>query len=72
MFGAMDGWDWALAGIATYVAVVTLVRLMADHRNKLLGQVRDQIAAQRSAATPHSSAETPAPRVAPGGRNTAA
>lgn len=39
----MDSWDWALLAVAGYVAVVSLVRLMSNHRDKVLSQFRKQI-----------------------------
>ncbi len=35
-----DGWDWTLIGVAAFVAVSGLVRLMRSHRNKVLGEFR--------------------------------
>jgi hypothetical protein len=43
----MDRWDVLLAAIATYVAVVSLVRLMANRRNEVLAKIRDELAKQR-------------------------
>ncbi|MEM8946811.1 MAG: hypothetical protein AAGD11_16675 [Planctomycetota bacterium] len=43
----MDRWDALIIGGAAYVAVVTLVRLMAARRNHLVDQVRQQIDQQR-------------------------
>jgi hypothetical protein len=40
----MDRWDVLILAVAAYVAVMTLVRLMAHRRNELVGQVRQQIA----------------------------
>lgn len=39
----MDRWDVLIVAVAGYVAVMTLVRLMARRRNELVGQVRQQI-----------------------------
>lgn len=39
----MDRWDWLIYAAAGYVAVTTLVRLMAHRRNELIEQVRQQI-----------------------------
>lgn len=36
----LDGWDWVLLGVAGFVAVSSLVRLMRGHRNKVLGEFR--------------------------------
>jgi hypothetical protein len=43
----MDRWDVFIILAAGYVAVMTLVRLMARRRNQVLEQVREQIEAQR-------------------------
>jgi hypothetical protein len=40
----MDRWDVLIVAVAGYVAVMTLVRLMARRRNELVGQVRQQMA----------------------------
>jgi hypothetical protein len=40
----MDRWDVLIVAVAAYVAVMTLVRLMARRRNELVGQVRQQLA----------------------------
>lgn len=40
----MDRWDILIGTVATYVAVMTLVRLMRQRRNELVGQVREQMA----------------------------
>ena len=44
----MDRWDIVIIAAAGYVAVTTLVRLMAARRNQLVDQVRKQVAQQRS------------------------
>jgi len=44
----MDRWDVLLAAFATYVAIVSLVRLMANRRNEVLAKIRDELAKQRS------------------------
>jgi hypothetical protein len=49
----MDRWDVLLAAIATYVAVVSLVRLMANRRNEVLAKIRDELAKQRSRPKHH-------------------
>ena len=43
----MDSWDWALLAVAGYVAVLSLVRLMSNHRDKVLSQFREQINQER-------------------------
>ena len=44
----MDRWDILIIAAAGYVAIVTLVRLMAARRNQLVDQVRHQIEQQRA------------------------
>lgn len=44
----MDRWDVLIIFAAGYVAVMTLVRLMAGRRNQLVDQVRGQLDAQRA------------------------
>jgi hypothetical protein len=44
----MDRWDILLAAVATYVAIVSLVRLMANRRNEVIAKIRDELAKQRS------------------------
>lgn len=43
----MDRWDILIIAGATYVAVMTLVRLMVARRNHLVDQVRQQVEQQR-------------------------
>jgi hypothetical protein len=45
--GWLDGWDIALILIATYIAVMALVRMMARRRDQLVADVRRQIDARR-------------------------
>jgi hypothetical protein len=40
MFPSMDHWDLALWAVAGYLAVVTLVRRMIGHRDRLVAQAR--------------------------------
>ncbi len=42
----MDRWDLLLIGLAGYVAVISLVRLMARRRNQLIRQVQREIEGQ--------------------------
>jgi hypothetical protein len=44
----MDRWDLLIIFAAGYVAVMTLVRLMAGRRNQLVDQVRGQLDEQRT------------------------
>jgi len=39
----MDGWDLTLLVVAGYVAVVTLVRLMARRRDQMLDEFRRKL-----------------------------
>ena len=39
----MDRWDILIAAVATYVAVMTLVRLMVRRRNELISDIQQQI-----------------------------
>jgi hypothetical protein len=45
--GALDNWDITLLFVACYVAVVALVRLMARHRDQMIGDMRNQIAKEK-------------------------
>ena len=53
----MDRMDLLLMIVAGYVAVVSLVRLMANRRNELIAKIRDEIAKQRAAAEAAANAE---------------
>ena len=58
----MDRWDILLLAVAGYVAVLSLVRLMARRRSELVKQVRAQIVQHRERkpnAPPASEAEPP-------------
>ena len=44
----MDGWDFVMIAAAGYIAVISLVRLMARRRNQLVEQVRQQMEEQAS------------------------
>jgi hypothetical protein len=39
----LDPWDLAILGVGAYVAVISLVRLMARRRNQILDEVREQV-----------------------------
>jgi hypothetical protein len=39
----MDGWDLTLLVVAGYLAVVTLVRLMAHRRDQMLDEFRREL-----------------------------
>ena len=43
----MDRWDILLLGFAAYIAVTTLVKLMAARRNELVDQVKAQVEQQK-------------------------
>ena len=42
----MDRWDIFIILVAAYVAVMTLVRLMARRHNQMLGNIREQLTEQ--------------------------
>ena len=44
MLPLMDRWDVALLAVAAYIAAVSLVRLMAYRRAKLVAQFRAEVA----------------------------
>lgn len=48
----MDRWDVLMAVAASYIAVASLVRLMANRRNELVAKIREEISRQRSVAKP--------------------
>jgi len=50
--GGMDRWDLLIVLFAGYVAVMSLVRLMARRRNELVDHVRQQINEQRPKKKP--------------------
>jgi hypothetical protein len=58
----MDRWDVLLAAVATYVAVVSLVRLMANRRNELVAKIKIEVAKQRAAAEAAAEAAEEAER----------
>ncbi len=43
----MQAWDWALLVIGAYIAVFGLVRLMRQHRDRVLQQLTDQATAEQ-------------------------
>jgi len=47
MFPSMDPWEVALWIVATWLAVVSLVRLMAYHRDRLVARLHDQLRWER-------------------------
>jgi hypothetical protein len=46
----MDRWDVFLFVVAGYVAILSLVRLMANRRNELVEKIREEIERRRTAA----------------------
>jgi hypothetical protein len=48
----MDHWDVLLMGGSAYVAMISLIRLMAKRRNQLIQQFHREIEQQRSAPPP--------------------
>ncbi len=45
---SLDAWDLVLLAIASYVAVLSLVRLMAARRQQLSDGLREQFAAEQA------------------------
>jgi hypothetical protein len=45
--GNLQGWNLVLLGVAAYVAVVGLVRLMIGRRNRMIGDVQQQLLAEQ-------------------------
>ena len=43
----MQPWDWVLLVIGAYIAVLGLVRLMRQHRDKVLQELTTQAAAEQ-------------------------
>ena len=43
----LDRWDVILLAVAGYVAVLTLTRLMARHRDRLVADLEQQVAAEQ-------------------------
>jgi hypothetical protein len=44
---AINSWDVALLAAASYIAVVSLVRLMNSHRDQLAAQLRAEMEAEQ-------------------------
>jgi type IV secretory pathway TrbD component len=44
---SLQGWNLALFGVAIYVAVVALVRLMLRRRDQIVGDIQQQVAAEQ-------------------------
>ena len=47
MFPSMDPWEIALWFVATYLAVVSLVRLMMHHRDRLVARRHAMLRSER-------------------------
>jgi hypothetical protein len=47
MFQDMDPWEIALWAVASYLAVVSLVRLVKFHRRRLVARFREQLLTER-------------------------
>ena len=47
MFPSMDPWEVALWIVAAWLAVVSLVRLMTYHRDRLVARLHDQLRWER-------------------------
>jgi len=45
----LDGWDIAVLCVAGYVALITLVRLMQQHREQVMARLRADFEARRAA-----------------------
>ncbi|NLX99884.1 MAG: hypothetical protein GXY83_27620 [Rhodopirellula sp.] len=45
--GTMDGWSIVLVVVAAYIAVTSLVRLMVRHRDRLVGDFRGKMEAEK-------------------------
>ena len=48
--GSLDGWDISLLLGATYIGVITLVRLMVRRRDQVVSDVQQQLEAHRKKA----------------------
>ncbi len=58
----MDRWDIMMMAVAAYVAIASLVRLMANRRNELVAKIKEEIAKQRAAAQASAEAAEEAER----------
>jgi hypothetical protein len=75
----LSGADWALLAAGAFLAVVTLARLMAAHRQAVMLRLRDEIEQQQRANKQHAlqaaqaaKAGEPAKSPRPAGRGNAA
>lgn len=53
----MDRWDLLIVGVAGYIAVMTLMRMMANRRNELVTQAREQVASQMKKKKKHKKSD---------------
>jgi hypothetical protein len=58
----LDRWDVALLAIAGYVAVVSLTRLMARHRDRLVADLERQATAEQRRQKAEARGQTPRSR----------
>jgi len=58
----LDRWDVALLAIAGYVAVVTLTRMMARHRDRLVADLERQATAEQRRQKAEARGQTPRSR----------
>ena len=64
----MDGWQLALLAVSGYMAVVTLIRLMQKHRDRLYAQLEAELERQRAERKAKKKAEREAAKQARGQR----
>lgn len=55
----LDPTDWFLLAVAGFVALTSLVRLMRNHHETLLGQLRSQLAMRQRKGQKKPTAEPP-------------
>ncbi len=60
----MDRWDVIIMLVAVYMAVMSLVRLMARRRNQVVDHVREKIAEHRGKGPAAKPADEPTDREA--------
>jgi hypothetical protein len=63
----LSGWDWAILLVASYVAVVSLARLMRRHHDLLVVRLREQ-AERHGEAARRRKQRTGGPSTAPDDR----
>jgi len=57
----MEGWDVALLVVAGYLAVVSLIRLMARHRDRMVERFSRELAEERKRKQREAVRQKPAP-----------